>query len=47
MLNVGYKQSQGDQTLFAKHSALGIVTALLVYEDDIIVTGDDLEGMEN
>lgn len=47
MLNLGYKQSQGDHTLFVKHSALGGVTALLVYVDDIIVTGDDLEGMGN
>ncbi|RVW35276.1 Retrovirus-related Pol polyprotein from transposon RE1 [Vitis vinifera] len=36
-----YKQSQGDHTLFIKHSALGGVTALLVYVDDIIVTGND------
>ncbi|KAK5845013.1 hypothetical protein PVK06_001165 [Gossypium arboreum] len=47
MLKLGYKQSQGDQTLFVKHSPLGGVTTLLVYVDDIIVTGDDLEGMEN
>lgn len=39
----GYKQSQGDHTLFIKHSARGRVTALLVYVDDIIVTGDDDE----
>lgn len=37
----GYKQSQGDHTLFIKHSAKGGVTALLVYVDDIIVTGND------
>ncbi|XP_059636051.1 uncharacterized mitochondrial protein AtMg00810-like [Cornus florida] len=47
MLDIGYKQSQGDHTLFVKHSASGGVTALLVYIDDIIVIGDDLEGMEN
>ena len=47
MLNMRYKQSQSDHTLFAKHSASGGVTALLVYVDDIIVTGDDLEGMKN
>ena len=34
----GYKQSQGDHTLFIKHSDLGRVTVLLVYVDDIIVT---------
>ena len=36
-----YKQSQGDHALFIKHSAVGGVTALLVYVDDIIVTGND------
>ncbi|RVW30369.1 Retrovirus-related Pol polyprotein from transposon TNT 1-94 [Vitis vinifera] len=36
-----YKQSQGDHTLFIKHSAAGGVTAFLVYVDDIIVTGND------
>ena len=36
-----YKQSQGDHTLFIKHSAARGVTALLVYVDDIIVTGND------
>ena len=37
----GYKQSQGDHTLFIKHSAAGGLTALLVYVDDIIVTKND------
>ena len=41
MKEYGYKQSQGDHTLFIKHSAAGGVTALLVYVDDIIVTGND------
>ena len=41
MTGLGYKQSQGDHTLFIKHSVLGGVTILLVYVDDIIVTGDD------
>ena len=43
MLAMGYKQSQGDHTLFIKHSPSGGVTALLVYVDDIIVTGDDVK----
>ncbi|XP_059630211.1 uncharacterized mitochondrial protein AtMg00810-like [Cornus florida] len=37
----GYKQSQGDHTLFIKHSSSGGVTVLIVYVDDIIVTGND------
>ena len=37
----GIQQSQGDHTLFIKHSTTGKVTILLVYVDDIIVTGDD------
>ena len=41
MKESGYKQSQGDHALFIKHSAVGGVTALLVYVDDIIVTGND------
>lgn len=41
MKESGYKQSQGDHTLFFKHSSEGGVTALLVYVDDIIVTGND------
>ncbi|RVW15363.1 Retrovirus-related Pol polyprotein from transposon RE1 [Vitis vinifera] len=39
--NTGTKQSQGDHTLFIKHSASGGVTTLLVYVDDIMVTGND------
>ena len=37
----GYKQSQGDNTLFIKHSIAEGVTVFLVYVDDIIVTGND------
>ena len=41
MKEFGYRQSQGDHTLFIKHSVAGGVTTLLVYVDDIIVTGND------
>ncbi|XP_057514198.1 uncharacterized mitochondrial protein AtMg00810-like [Actinidia eriantha] len=41
MVSMGYKQSQGDHTLFVKHSSSGEVTILLVYVDDIVVTGND------
>ena len=36
MKALGYKQSQGDHTLFVKHSASGVVT-ILVYVVDIVV----------
>lgn len=41
MLSMGYKQSQGNHTLFVKHSASEGVTTLLVYVDDSIVISDD------
>ena len=41
----GYKQSQGDHTLFIKHSAIGRVIVLLVYVDDIIVTKNNEEAL--
>jgi hypothetical protein len=39
-----YKQSSSDHTLFIKHKN-GKVTALIVYVDDMVLTGDDLEEM--
>ena len=47
MLAMGYKQKQGDHTLFIKHSSAEGVTALLVYVDDIIVTGDDVKEKQS
>lgn len=41
MLSMSYKQSLGDHTLLVKHSEAGGITAVLVYVDDIIVTGND------
>ncbi|KAL0461886.1 UNVERIFIED_CONTAM: Retrovirus-related Pol polyprotein from transposon RE1 [Sesamum latifolium] len=38
----GYKQSNSDHTLFLKHNKEK-VTALIVYVDDMIVTGNDPE----
>ena len=41
MVSLGYRQSQGDHTLFIKHSQNGKLTILLVYVDDMIITGGD------
>lgn len=42
MITIGYKQSQGDYTLFINNSPSGGVTVLLlVFADDIIVTDND------
>ena len=38
----GYTQVQTDHTLFFKHK-WGKVTILIVYIDDIIITGNDIE----
>jgi len=47
MQRFGYKQSQADHTLFIKHSSQGKVTALIVYVDDIVLTGNDDGEMQN
>ena len=41
MIRVGCRQSNGDHTMFYKHSNLGKVTIVMVYVDDIIVTNSD------
>ena len=40
MKALGYKQSNSDHTLFVKHKK-GMITCLIVYVDDMIVTGND------
>ena len=42
MRKYGYHQSNFDHTLFLKHRQ-GKVTTLIVYVDDMIITGDDVE----
>ncbi|CAA7388275.1 unnamed protein product [Spirodela intermedia] len=41
-----YIQSNGYHTLFIKHGDRNKVTALIVYVDDIIITGDDTEEIK-
>ena len=40
MKEFGYKQSNLDHTLFIKHKE-GKVTTLIVYVDNMVLTGDD------
>ena len=47
MIAMGYRQSQGDHTLFIKHLSSGDVIALLVYVDDIIVTRNNVKKRES
>ncbi|EXB74504.1 Copia protein [Morus notabilis] len=44
--NQGYVQVQSDHTMFMKHSKDGKVAVLIVYVDDIILTGNDVAEME-
>ncbi|KAH9753027.1 protein kinase domain-containing protein [Citrus sinensis] len=43
----GYLQSQADHTMFFKHFTDGSVVILIVYVDDIILTGSNVIEMEN
>ena len=44
---LGYKQCNGDCTLFYQHFSAGGVTILIVYVDDIIITGNnDLQAVK-
>ena len=47
MLNLGYHQARGDHTLFIKHGASGATTILIVYVDDILITGSDLVEIQH
>ncbi|XP_073112311.1 uncharacterized protein [Elaeis guineensis] len=42
IIQMGYKQSNADHTLFFRHNK-GKIAILIVYVDDIVVTGDDSE----
>lgn len=43
----GYKQNQGDHTLFIEHLTLGGFATLLVYVNDIIMIGNDEKERDN
>ncbi|KAE8670892.1 APO protein 3 [Hibiscus syriacus] len=42
----GFKQSQADHTLFRKITPSGKITLLIVYVDDMIITGSDIEEIK-
>ena len=46
MKKYGFKQSNSDHTLFLKHRGK-MVTALLIYVDDMIITGNDEEEISS
>ena len=43
MIRFGYAQSNGDNSLFYEHTPNGKTTILVIYVDDIIITGSDME----
>ena len=45
MARFGYAQSNGNYSLFYKHNKDGKTTILVIYVDDIIITGSDTEDM--
>ncbi|KAJ9550705.1 hypothetical protein OSB04_014750 [Centaurea solstitialis] len=47
MKHLRFIQGQADHTLFYKHSVKGEITILIVYVDDIIITGSDNVEIEN
>ena len=47
LYKLGYKQGQADHTLFTKIRKDGKRTILIVYVDDIIITGDNHQEIEN
>ncbi|CAA0839906.1 cysteine-rich RLK (RECEPTOR-like protein kinase) 8 [Striga hermonthica] len=46
LIAYGFKQSPHDHCLFFKHSSHGLL-ALLIYVDDVLITGKSLEDIEN
>ncbi|KAE8705448.1 Phosphoglucomutase [Hibiscus syriacus] len=46
MTQNGFKQSQADHTLFIKITLSGKITLLIIYVDDMIITGSDIKEIE-
>ena len=46
VLKLGYKQGQADHALFVKKSHAGKLDILIVYVDDIILSGNDMEELQ-
>ena len=46
MKTLGYKQCNEERTLFFKRSSHVLLTLLIVYVDDIIIVGKDLEKIQ-
>ena len=46
MKSLGYRQCNGEHILFSKHSSPILLTLLVVYVDDIIITGSDLKEIK-
>ena len=47
MKDLGYNQGQPDYTLFVKKNKSGQQAILIVYVDDVVITGDDEMEIEN
>ena len=43
---LGYQQCNGEHTLFFKHTFPNLLTILIVYVDDILITGNNLEEIK-
>ena len=46
MKTLGYHQCNGEHTLFFKGAQRGLITILIVYVDDIIITGNNLKEIK-
>ena len=47
MKTLNYQQCNGEHTLFFKHASQGLITILIVYVDDIIITGSNAKEIRD